>query len=607
MIDFLQIRQFIGLMKIENNDDVNNMNIENGERSSNSLRNTDTTNGKPTISSILIRLLNQVHVNLFTTSKNEKNSIYHSVDNHSSSSDGIEMIDRKSTSLQSSTSLPSSSSIYKSSGSSSKEAIEITTSNRKFTMHYIYDADGEYIDDEDDSGDNKQQLSLTTSNNEKGKGKKEKGKDADDNDDLIQFDISVKDNVIVEDEAGNVEAVVDEVASEGRIIYNDEKLSEMINSECNEVEVEAKTSETVNANTETIETFNVETETSHTQTVNANTETIDTQTFNVQTGTSCTQTVNAFTESIDTQTIQANTETIDTQTVNTFTETSDTQTEIVIKENNNTQTNLVITETINTQTDDVIYEDNNTQTINELVLISTTNTINTNTTANTNKVTADGIIDKSAVVQNGASVSYQQTQSTTHLYSTAPTAVATSSTPLSSESVESQSDINPPHETALVENSSLTVEALSTYPSSSSVVDEEPAQFVVPVVVSVEPVATEIPIDIFINSPSSLESSDYEMVERISEASIAVVNNDNANNSNNYDYNNVSNLTKSPTTSTETVLSILSSTLLSTSLNNLHHDHQHKLKKHISFEDSVIENKISGSNHHIVASISHLQ
>ena len=328
----------------------------------------------------------------------------------------------------------------------------------------------------------------------------------------------------------------------------------------------------------------------------------------METGTSCTQTVNAFTESIDTQTIQANTETIDTQTVNTFTETSDTQTEIVIKENNNTQTNLVITETINTQTDDVIYEDNNTQTINELVLISTTNTINTNTTANTNKVTADGIIDKSAVVQNGASVSYQQTQSTTHLYSTAPTAVATSSTPLSSESVESQSDIYPPDETALVENSSLTVEALSTYPSSSSsVVDEEPAQFVVPVVVSVEPVATEIPIDIFINSPSSLESSDYEMVERISEASIAVVNNDNANNSNNNDYNNVSNLTKSPTTSTETVLSILSSTLLSTSLNNLHHDHQHKLKKHISFEDSVIENKISGSNHHIVASISHLQ
>jgi len=248
----------------------------------------------------------------------------------------------------------------------------------------------------------------------------------------------------------------------------------------------------------------------------------------------------------------------------------------------------------------------------KLVLISTTNSINTNTTANT-KVIADGILNKSsrsldtAVAQNGASVSYQQTQSTTHLYSTAPTAVATSSTPLSSESVESQSVIYPPDETTLVENSSVTVEALSTYPSSSSVVDEEPAQLVVPVVVSVEPIATEIPIDIFMSSPSSLESSDYEMVERISEDSIAVVNNDNTNNSSNNDYNNVSNLTKSPTASTETVLSILSSTLLSTSLNNLHHDHQHKLKKHISFEDSVIENKISGSNHHIVASISHLQ
>jgi len=111
------------------------------------------------------------------------------------------------------------------------------------------------------------------------------------------------------------------------------------------------------------------------------------------------------------------------------TETSDTQTEVVIKENNNTQANLVITETINTQTDDFIYEDNNTQTINEL--ISTTNSINTNTTANT-KVIADGILNKSsrsldtAVAQNGAS--------------------ATSSTPLSSESVESQSDIYPTDE-----------------------------------------------------------------------------------------------------------------------------------------------------------------
>jgi hypothetical protein len=648
VIDFLQIRQFIGLMKIENNDDdVNNMNIENGERSSNNFRNADTTNGKPTISSILIRLLNQVHVNLFTTSKNEKNSTYHSVDNCSHKTDDIQMIDRKSTSLQSSpSSLPSSSSssssIYKSSGSSIKEAIDITTSNRKFTMHYIYDADGEYIDDEDDSGDKKQQLSLITNNNEK-------GKDVDDdNDDLIQFDISVKDNVIVEDKAGNVDVIVAEVASEGIFIYNDEILSEIINFECNEVQVIGdEMSETVNANTETIDTqtfnvetetidthsvnantetidtqtvyaytetidtqtFNVETETSHTQTVNANTETIDTQTvyantetidtqtFNVETETSHTQTVNAFTESIDTQTIQANTETIDTQTVNTFTETSDTQTEIVIKENTNTQTNLVITETIDTQTDDVIYEDNNTQTINEPVLISTTNTINTNITANT-KVTADGNINKSsrssdtAVVQN-ASVSYQQTQSTTHLYLTDPKATATSTTPLSFDSVESQSDIYPSDETTLVENSSLTVQVLSTCPSSS-VVDEEPAQFVVPVVVSVEPVTTEIPIDVFIDSPSSLESSDFEMVERISEASIAVVNNNNNNNSSNNDNNNINNVTKSPTSSTEKVLSILSSTLLSTSLNNLHHDHQHKLKKHISFDDSVIENKISG-------------